>query len=154
MRGQKILTGNTFAANNYENRPQVGYDLSGERGAWRVELSPKVAANEDYFLNVMQVMDLDVGERLEVRRLQSEKLNVIEIFDRVVAFSKDADTIKEPLAFTIEGDGLRKILISDLGEGTWQVKKDGKVLRAALAVDGSDGILYFEGSGGEYQLLR
>jgi len=44
---------------------------SMEAGVWRIELSPKAAAAEDLFLNVMQVTDRDRGERWPVRRIEA-----------------------------------------------------------------------------------
>ncbi|GAH53877.1 unnamed protein product, partial [marine sediment metagenome] len=39
---------------NYENEPIGGRDPAGERGKWRIEISPSASVEEDYFLNVMQ----------------------------------------------------------------------------------------------------
>ncbi len=139
---------------NYENEPQANYDLANERGAWRVELSPKKPANEDYFFNVMQVMDGDNDNPLNVSRLESDRLSAVQIGGRVVAFSKDTETIDLPTTLTVTGEGQIKILITDLKAGTWQVHKDGSVFIPAIPVRTDDGILYFEGTKGQYKFLR
>ena len=48
---------------NYPNEPRTP-DPTNEKGAWRVEVSPKSPANEDYFLNVIQVakFSIDINE--------------------------------------------------------------------------------------------
>ena len=45
---------------NFPNAATTRPDPCNERGAWRVEVTPKTEAKEDCFLNVMQVMDNSV----------------------------------------------------------------------------------------------
>ena len=46
---------------NYPNAPRRGTPEESETGSWRIELSPKQAAETDCFLNVMQIMDGDAA---------------------------------------------------------------------------------------------
>ena len=50
--------------------------------------------------------------------------------------------------------GVMKFLVTDLAAGTWQVWRDGKIVRPAASVVESEGTLYFEGPAGSYQLRR
>ncbi len=59
-----------------------------------------------------------------------------------------------PASLTVTGEGLNKILMTDLSHGTWQVHKDGSVFIPAVRVRTDDGILYFEGEKGQYKFLR
>jgi heparin/heparan-sulfate lyase len=139
---------------NFENEPTRGRDPAGERGAWRIEITPSAPAQEDYFLNVMQVMDNDHKERLEVSLIEGNKATGVQIGDRAVVFSKDVKVTDMPVTFEIKGEDNFDILLTDLAEGTWQVLRNGKVWIPAVAVQHQDGTLYFKGSGGKYKILR
>lgn len=56
---------------NYPNAATTRPDPCNERGAWRVEVTPKKAAKEDCFLNVMQVMD-NTCTPLPVKRIEAD----------------------------------------------------------------------------------
>ncbi|MBP8790514.1 MAG: heparinase II/III family protein, partial [Breznakibacter sp.] len=139
---------------NYPNEPRPGDDEANERGAWRVEISPKKASKEDYNLNVMQVADNNQKQLHEIKRLDSDRVIGVQIADRVATFSKDGSTIGHPFGISVKGNGTYKFVLTDLLPGTWQVLKEGRVFRPAVMVRGDDGILYFEGAAGEYQFLR
>ena len=139
---------------NYGSEPTYKRENSYERAAWRVELSPKVSASEDYFLNVMQVMDNDNDQKLNVKRIDGDKVVGVQISDRVVIFSKSSEVMERVFTFSINDDGNYKILVTDLFPGTWQVLKDNKVVIPSILVKSDDGILYFEGTKGEYTLTR
>ncbi len=139
---------------NFENEPSRGRDPAGERGAWRIEITPSVLAEEDYFLNVMQVMDNDYESQLEVELIKGDKVVGAQIGERVVIFSEDAEVMNTPFSFTIEGKDTYDILLTDMAEGTWQVLKDGNVLIPAISVPNENGTLYFKAKGGEYNILR
>ncbi len=139
---------------NFENEPSRGRDPAGERGAWRIEITPSVPAEEDYFLNVMQVMDNDYESQLEVELIKGDKVVGAQIGKRVVIFNRDAEIMDTPFSFIIKGEDTFDILLTDMAEGTWQVLKDGNVLIPAIQVLNQEGIVYFKGSGGKYKLLR
>jgi heparin/heparan-sulfate lyase len=139
---------------NYENEPIGGRDPAGERGKWRIEISPSASVEEDYFLNVMQVMDKDYENRYEVELIEGDKVVGAQIGDRVVIFSKDSEDMSMTFSFNIEGEHTFGILITDMVKGTWQVLKGGKVMIPAIQVRNQEGTIYFRGSGGEYKILR
>jgi heparin/heparan-sulfate lyase len=139
---------------NYENEPTRGRDPAGERGAWRVEISPSAFTEEDYFLNVMQVMDNDHEEKHSVDQIIGDMIVGAHIGNSVVIFSKDAEMMNTPVSFEIKGHGTYNILLTDMAEGTWQVVKDGRVIIPAMQVRPKEGTVYLRGSGGKYQLFR
>jgi len=139
---------------NYPNAPRPGEDEANERGEWRVEISPKKAVAEDYYLNVIQVADNTQKMLLDVKRIDSEKVIGVQIGDRVVTFSKNFETVGQSFSFSINGKGTYKLVLTDLLPGTWQVLKEGKVYLPAVLVRSDDGVLYFEGTAGEYKFLR
>lgn len=132
------------------NRP----DDANEKGAWRVEVSPAVAANENYFLNVMQVADNTCKQMNEVKRIDADKIVGVQIADRIVTFSKNSQPLSGKFDMTIVGDKTLKFVITDLIAGTWQIRKDGKVYIPAKEVRSDDGILSFEGTAGRYEFFR
>lgn len=132
------------------NRP----DDANEKGAWRVEVSPKAAATENYFLNVMQVADNSCKRMNEVKRIDADKVVGVQIADRIVTFSKDSRPLSNRFDVKTTGDKTMKYVITDLIPGTWQIKKDGKVYIPAMEVCSDSGILSFEGTAGHYEFLR
>lgn len=139
---------------NYENIATTRPDPANERGSWRIEVAPKYAENENYFLNVMQVMDNTLHQKLAVQYFESDQISGVYVADRMVAFSKNAAVIEQSFTITLPGTETTKIMMTDLLPGTWQVVKDDIVIHPGLAVNAENGILYFEGTGGEYKFLR
>ncbi len=139
---------------NYENEMR---DASGlhtyERAAWRIELSPKFPVSDNYFLNVMQVMENNIKE-MHVSKIEGDKIIGVLIFDRIVFFSKNLDEINSSFTFSIKKDGIFKILITDLPAGKWKVIKDGEVIIPSINVRDQEGTLYFEGKKGNYSVIR
>jgi len=136
---------------NYPNpidRP--GYT---EPGSWRIELSPRLPAKTDHFLNVMYVSDaLPEPERLNPSRLESDQLLGVKIADRVVFFSKTAHRLAQDLTFTVEGSkAILKYLVTDIEPGTWQLTGP---LELTLQAAGDAAVLYFEGPAGTYKLHK
>ena len=132
------------------NRP----DDANEKGAWRIEVSPKTAATENYFLNVMQVADNSCKQMNEVKRIDTDKVVGVQIADRIVTFSKNSQPLSNRFDVKTTGDKTMKYVITDLIPGTWQIKKDGKVYIPAMEVCSDSGVLSFEGTTGHYEFLR
>jgi heparin/heparan-sulfate lyase len=140
---------------NYPNTPRPKDDqVTNESGAWRVEILPENPAAEDYYLNVMQVTDNKQKSTHEVRSIATDKVVGAQVANRVVTFSKNAEIIDRPFNLTIDGSGEIKVLITDLLEGTWQIKKNGEVWLPAIPVKKHEGTLYFEGTAGNYEFFR
>ncbi len=139
---------------NYENPSINPNDLNSEVGEWRVEVSPVTPANENYFLNVMQVMDKTCNKELNVQRIDGEKVIGVKVSDRLVLFSKTSELIDEPFSISFADKGTYKILLTDIAPGTWQVKKDEELFLPAHIVKEEDGIIYFEGTKGSYTFER
>lgn len=137
---------------NYPNVPAA--DDENERGEWRIEISPKQKAQEDYYLNVMQITDNSQKELYKIVSIENETITGAQFADRIVTFSKNSNSINRPFSLQIQGNATYKILVTDLSQGTWQIMKNGKVFIPALYVRPDDGVLYFEGTAGEYKFLR
>nr|WP_121271834.1 heparin/heparin-sulfate lyase HepB [Pedobacter schmidteae] len=139
---------------NYTNDPKPGTDEALERGEWRIEITPKKVALEDYYLNVMQIADNTQQKLHEVKRIDGDKVVGVQLADRVVTFSRTSETVDRTFNFSVSGKGIFKFVITDLLPGTWQVWKDGKVLYPALSAGGDDAALHFTGTEGTYRFLR
>ena len=99
-------------------------------------------------------MNNDYESQLEVDLIKGDKVVGAQIGERVVIFSKDAEVMNMPFSFNIGGQDSYDILLTDIAGGTWQVLKDGKVMIPAIQVQNQEGTVYFNGSGGEYKILR
>lgn len=122
-----------------------------EGGGSRIEISPKAAANEDIFLNVMQVSDADGTVILPTQKIETDTHAGVVISDRVVLFAKQRDRMSDDISFEISADGKYQITVADCAEGTWEILCDGKsVAEAISSKDG--GVLAFEGKKAYYTL--
>jgi heparin/heparan-sulfate lyase len=125
-------------------------DAQTEIGDWRVEVSPSTAAAEDLFLNVMQVMDR-ASAPLPVKRVDAERMSGAMVSGIAVLFPNRGGHVDGAVRFRSEG---ARFLATGLTEGTWQVWRDGAVVRPAVRVSGEEGTLWFEGPAGHYELRR
>ncbi|NLH41877.1 MAG: heparinase [Planctomycetes bacterium] len=145
---------------NYANDvdPQRLDRSSLEPGAWRIELSPKAAASEDLFLNVMQVTDRQSPSHLSVRRFAAGDRVGCAIEGPgttwVVLLRKDSRRSAEPVKVRTPGDLPCCVLVTDLTPGRWQAKRDGSGDIRSVTVDEISGAAWFEGPSGAWTLSR
>lgn len=139
---------------NYPNEPAEGNDEANERGAWRVEISPKNAATEDYYLNVMQITSNNERNLHEVKYINGDKVVGVQIADRITTFSKNLLSLNSSFSVHATGTGTFKFVLTDLMPGIWQVMKDDAQYVSAFTVKAEDGILTFEGTTGIYQIIN
>jgi hypothetical protein len=139
---------------NYPNEPRnINPEDTYERAAWRIEISPKVKAQEDYFLNVMQVMN-NGEEKYQVTPISGDLITGAKISDRLVLFSKNDEEIDHTFSFDVTEKERYKILITHLKAGRWQILKDNQVVVPAYQVEKDAGIIYFEGTDGFYTIRK
>ena len=120
-----------------------------EHAPWRIELSPTTAANDDEFLNVMQVMDAN-GTPATAVAIEGDKVTGAKVNDRVVLFGKKSEVTTGAFAFTATGTEANiRYLVVDLAPGTWSVSKDGSAV-GKYEVKAGEGALYFKGAPGKY----
>ena len=141
---------------NYPNAATTRPDPCNERGEWRVEVTPKSAAAEDCFLNVIQVTDNSCENVLPVHGIDAEKVTGAVIADRAVVFSRDSKPVSEEFSFEIPKSAGKKVkvLLTDLAEGVWTVMRNGKTFKADVKVTSEEGCIYFEAVPGHYLLLK
>lgn len=139
---------------NYPNEPRPGEDEANERGAWRIEISPKKATAEDYYLNVMQIADNNQLQLHEAKRIDGDKIVGVQLADRITTFSKNTLPIENSFDFSVVGKESFKFVLTDLQAGKWNVLKDGKPYLQDLEVMSKDGILAFEGVAGNYSIIN
>lgn len=99
-----------------------------EQGAWRIEASPSQPAEQDVFLNVMQMKDIDGPEALPTHRVENDSLVGAQIRDWVVLFSKSGLRLHEeldvPVAPTADAASASlNYVIADLTAGAWIVER-------------------------------
>ncbi len=135
---------------NFPNKPRGSNLKEFEPGEWRVEVSPRAAAEADHFLNVMQVMDREASP-LAVKRIDDGRLIGALLGDTTIFFQRDGRRTDQ--AVTLRSQGAR-FLVTDLAEGTWRVSRDGAALDPPLQVSAESGTLWFEGPPGSYTLQR
>jgi len=124
---------------------------SVEPGAWRVEVSPTVAAEADEFLHVLTVMDSDTASGPDVRPIASDHLVGAAVLDRIVLFGRSGELL-DRASFTAEGDRRLKLLVCDLQPGRWSVRRDGQTVAENLQATDEGTCIYFEGTAGRYEL--
>jgi len=137
------------AGKNYPNR--LRNDNNSNDGAnWRIEVSPKTPSETDVFLNVMQVTDAGNNTLLPVKRIETGQMTGVQIGDRIVLFAKNGNPQNSPINMNINGAGVFKVLITDLGKGNWVVtgpKSPGMVRNDQNSV-------YFQATAGDYVIIK
>ena len=136
----------------YEMKPQ---SATAEVGNWRIEISPKKAEKQSYFLNVIQVGDNDDSITPLQAKLVEETNTYVgaEIKDHVVYFRKDG--LSKGKSFTInpgKSDAERFIVVTGLAEGKWTVyDASGKKIAEEYAYKQHDSIS-FKAKGEKFSL--
>lgn len=150
-------SGNEFSVGgtNYAIQPEAEYSTE-EAGAWRLEVSPSAPNETDLFLNVMQVMDAGSAlPALPTTAIDAPLLAGVRIKDRVVLFSKSGMPLGGTVTVELPAHGASmRVLVADLQEGTWTVKKRGTEGPIEDEVSADGGTLYFIASGGGVYDLR
>lgn len=127
-----------------------------ETGKWRVEISPKESAEQNYFLNVLQVADNTVNpEPLESEYLESDLFYGVKIKDRAAFFGKSSKRVSKTFTLSISGGAEEQVTaaVADLEEGVWDVIKDGKTV-ATEYVSSEGSVLSFTGACGDYTIRK
>lgn len=156
--------GREFSVYDSATRKYINYPItpmqsnnSEEAGAWRVEVSPSVAARSDTFLNAMQVLDATPdAQPLPVEPVLSELLAGVKIANRAVLFARETDELNSTARFTLPSQsGELRVLLAGLAPGGWVVSADDASYRFEAVVEAQAGTLYFTvKSGGKYTLQR
>lgn len=139
---------------NYPNEPRGNQDEANERGAWRIEISPKKAAKEDYYLNVIQVADNKTEQLNDVKKLTGNNIVGVQIADRVTTFSANSELLISDIDFTVNGKGNYQFLITDLSAGEWKVMCNNKVVIDRISVAEQENTLNFDGNPGKYKIVK
>jgi len=123
---------------------------AAEPGAWRLEISPPVAATSDRFLHAMTVMDATTQDGPAVDMVEGSTHVGATLLDRAVLFGREQQ-LHDQADFELSGNGTRKILVCDLVAGSWAISLGGQVIGYGTVTEEGT-CLYFEGGPGPYSL--
>lgn len=135
--------------------------ICDDAGAYRVEISPKTASEDDIFLNAMYVTDADNNETLPMDMIETDDYVGVSVKDRIVTFGKTRSNIEKTINLTIPDKGYEKVycLITDMKEGKWRITGNGTSFCVESkgdtgAVDDNTGeyCVYFEAAPGSYAI--
>ena len=84
-------TGHEFDVNGTNYPPSQSW--TRDMGAWRVEVSPTVAAQEDLFLHVLYVTASSTSSMPAVSLVEAEEMIGVEVGGNVVLFNRSADAV-------------------------------------------------------------
>ncbi|MCL1817223.1 MAG: heparinase II/III family protein, partial [Clostridiales bacterium] len=134
-------SGRQFMVNGV-NYPYNGEErMSMEPGWGRVEISPQQSSLTDYFLNVMTVSAAnETAPDLASTLLEGESWVGAMVADHVAIFALDTERIDQPITFTIPGNGVYKVFIAGISEGTWVVSQTAEEITATA----EGGAIYFQ----------
>jgi heparin/heparan-sulfate lyase len=145
---------------NYTNDVDPGRleRSSMEPGACRIELSPKQAADEDLFLNVMQVTDRGSRSHYPVQRLETDaRVGCLIEGPRItwlILMRRDNEQSAEPVEFTASGPNPHRILLTDLKPGRWLARREGFTETYDVMVHEDAGTAWLEGPSGTWTFTR
>jgi heparin/heparan-sulfate lyase len=131
---------------------------SMELGAWRVEVSPKAAAADDLFLNVMQVTEREGGARWPVSKLEADGRVGCRIAGPdafwLVLFRRDSARSAAPVRFPVPGSKPYRVLVPDLAAGAWTAQRAGESHALTIEADEASGAIWFEAPPGDWVVRR
>ncbi len=145
---------------NYANDvdPQRLERSSMEPGAWRIEVSPRAAATEDLFLNVVQMTDHCTASRWPARYLDAgERAGcIIEGPETawLVLMRKDGRRSGEPVRLAASDRRRSRVLVTDLEAGRWHARRDGSAEVRDVTVSEDSGAVWLEDLTGVWRLSR
>lgn len=145
---------------NYENNvePAKLERNSMETGAWRIEVSPKQAAAENLFLNVMQITDRKTSARWPVHRFETADRTGCVItglsLSWVVLFRRDTMRSGQEVRLKVPGPNSCHVLVTDLTPGLWHAQRDGATGSQELEATEDSGSVWFEAQAGDWRLHR
>jgi heparin/heparan-sulfate lyase len=139
--------GTNYPADPQPNRP----DVAGERGAWRVEISPGTPSAEDCFLNVIQVSQSGRTNFLETGKILSDNVAGVVVGGKAVTFSKDGSAVEKGFSLSLPRTETAEYetLLTGLAPGKWQVVKGGKTV-LNFTVNPEEGCAAIKLAAGEY----
>ncbi|MBQ7269219.1 MAG: heparinase II/III family protein [Bacteroidales bacterium] len=143
-----LVDGINYPADPQPNRP----DPAGERGAWRVEVSPATASAEDCFLHVMQVADNGCTSFSKVSAIEGEDVCGAVVAGHGALFHKKSETLKGSFSFSLKSDCY--LLVCDLEPGNWTVIRDGKTIQKNAKSEMGNGTLWLRTEPGTYTFTK
>lgn len=124
---------------------------AAEAGWGRIEISPKGENKTDELLTVMYVTDESNTEPIiRAQDISTQTVAAAEIFNTVIAFSRDRNNMN--LRLEVRGEGELNYYILGIECGKWEVEADGKTI-GTFAVD-EKRLLHFSAGGGIVSLKR
>lgn len=125
---------------------------SSEHGWGRVEISPSIKTETDYFLNVMYVSDADDFSPVDRADLiETEDILGARVFNNVTLFAKNKERLTKDVSVMIPGEGQVAVSFAGIAEGEWSITNEqGEVQKKTAKEEG--GIIYFTGQAGTYHL--
>ncbi len=126
-----------------------------EAGKWRIEVSPRTAAKNDVFLNVLQVSDSQKNlPPLEVQLVENNEQFVgVQIKNRVAYLAKGDVPVSGSFSVkTQNAQGSFLFTVTGVQAGKWTVKNaQGNTLQTCETAEGRN-VITFSASAGEYTL--
>ena len=145
---------------NYSNNVPASRMARGsmELGAWRLELSPRTAAEKDLFLNVLQVTDRNAKTRWPVKPITTRGRVgcLVEAPETTwaVLWGRHGVSDEEQVIINVPGSGDVRVLVADLTPGKWQARRDGSVQAQPIEVSKESGVAWFRGRPGRWSLAK
>lgn len=143
-----MVDGVNYPADPQPHRP----DVAGERGAWRVEVSPGSESAEDCFLHVMQVADNTCTSFREVFEIDGKNVSGAIVAGHGALFHKQSGTLKDSFSFMLPYGC--ELLVTDLEPGKWTVSRDGKTVQKNAKIEAGNGTLWLRADAGTYTFTR
>jgi para-nitrobenzyl esterase len=124
-----------------------------EPGAWRIEVSPRVPANDDRFLHVLTVADATTHEAPPVRRITGQDMIGAQVLDRAVLFSSSGLQLSST-QFVVAAESPVTCLVCDLAPGRWRARGPSGAATREFVVTPEGKCIYLTALPGRYQLRR
>ncbi|MBI3245669.1 MAG: heparinase II/III family protein [Deltaproteobacteria bacterium] len=132
---------------NYPVGDKVG-QADGENGAWRVEVSPAIAARDDMFLHVLTVSNATTVAAATGLKVDGDLVVGAKIDDHVILFSKDGVPLSEGSYTAPNTTETVTHLLTGFLPGKYHVVQNGTQMVTGPFLTDAYGVLRFTSSGG------
>jgi hypothetical protein len=87
---------------------------------------------------------------LPVEKIETDWMTGAQIGDRIVLFAKNGHSGNLPINLSIKGNGIYKVLITDLERGNWEITGP----KSPGIVKSYNNLVYFQATAGNYVITK
>lgn len=129
--------------------------VQADMGKWRTEISPEISSEEDIFLNVMYVTDMENNTSgPDIRKTEGENWIGASVENNIIIFPKTRELISQGFELTLPDNSYTQynLIVAEIAEGKWEISGMGK--KYVLMAENGKNCISLSLEGGSYTLTK